>query len=222
VARPATGTIKWRDGAEGRHWYVQVTLVDGSRSKWISLDPSIPYGGPGTEAFRAAKAGARLTSDLAREHRMVRNGGKKRGPKAGAKLEEHRIAWERFVASAMPTDGNGRPRAGRSHCAGDGTACRAGRGCRCVATIGRALCDCCTLRRRLRAAERSAAGELRPMKPLAERRRLATNARTKARALGLCTRCHVWLGEDADGHLTCTECRGRPKSGDDPADVVPF
>lgn len=64
--RPATGWTKYRDGAKGRRWYVQLTLTSGKRSPWIPLHKDI------AEADVAgAKAAAKLVSDDARESGFV-------------------------------------------------------------------------------------------------------------------------------------------------------
>jgi integrase len=73
MARPATGWVQWRAGKEGEHWYAQVTLKDGTRSDWVSLDPKIPNGAPGSPGYLAAKAAAKVASDDARLHGMVRH-----------------------------------------------------------------------------------------------------------------------------------------------------
>ncbi len=72
MARPATGWVKWRNGSEGEHWYAQVTLKDGTRSDWVSLPSHILNGPPGSPEYLAAKAAAKVASDDARLHGMVR------------------------------------------------------------------------------------------------------------------------------------------------------
>ena len=73
MARPATGWVRWRNGAEGEHWYAQVTLTVGTRSDWISLPDTIPNGAPGSPGHLAAKAAAKVASDDARKLGMVRH-----------------------------------------------------------------------------------------------------------------------------------------------------
>lgn len=68
MGRPATGWVKWRKGKTGEHWYAQVTLKNGERSDWVSLDPRIPHADK-----PAAKAAAKIVSEDARLHGMVRD-----------------------------------------------------------------------------------------------------------------------------------------------------
>ncbi len=56
--RPATGSIKWvRD-----RWHAYVSMPDGSRPL-KPLDPKIPFGEKGSEAYERARASARVASE---------------------------------------------------------------------------------------------------------------------------------------------------------------
>src|SRR5258706_15675025 len=64
--RPATGSIKWvRD-----RWHAYVSMPDGSRPL-KPLDPKIPFGEKGSEAYERAKASARVASEWFRSNPSV-------------------------------------------------------------------------------------------------------------------------------------------------------
>jgi hypothetical protein len=65
--RPATGSIKWaRNRQTGVwQWHARLTLLDGSRTAWLPIDPGIAQG----DVERAKACAAQVVSHVRDEER---------------------------------------------------------------------------------------------------------------------------------------------------------